>query len=222
MDGNKVRPRPYYRHLEQIIKDSRSLLNLGSGTTFAFERLCKQWNPSLQIVSADFSHLSNCPDFIHTFYCVNVAEPLEIPDPPFDIVTLFEVIEHVDNTDILIENAKKYCRNSGIIVLSFPNLASIFSRLELLLGYQPHVLEVSNNQANFGMGIFGKLNNPSNVPLHHIRGITRAAGIELVQFHELTVNHAIGCSVSRFDRIWSLFPRLSPVTLLICINQPNV
>jgi hypothetical protein len=106
MDGNKVRPRAYYRHLEQIIKNSRTLLNLGSGTTFAFEKLCKQWNRSLQIVSTDISYLSDFPDFIHAFHSVNVAAPLDLPDSLFDVVTCFEVIEHVENTDLLIQNAK--------------------------------------------------------------------------------------------------------------------
>jgi hypothetical protein len=72
------------------------------------------------------------------------------------------------------------------------------------------------------MGIFGKLNNPANIPLHHVRGITRAAGIELVQFHDLTVSHSIGGSVSGFDRLWALFPRFAPITLLICTNRSDL
>ena len=43
---------------------------------------------------------------------------------------------------------------------------------KLLCGFQPHVLEASNDYANFGSGAFGRWNNPSGVPVHHIRGIT--------------------------------------------------
>lgn len=144
MDGDQIRRRLYYRHLEKIVKASQSLLNLGSGTSFVFEELCHQWNPALQIVSADLSKPLFKPDYVNAFHSVNVSHSLSLPYKNFDLVTAFEVIEHVDRTDELIRNASNHCRPGGIIAVSFPNLASIFCRFELLLGYQPHILEVSH------------------------------------------------------------------------------
>ncbi len=66
-------------------------------------------------------------------------------------------------------------KDDGLLICSLPNLASIYARIELLLGFQPHVLEVSNVYGNFGTGIFGKLNNPPGVSIHHIRAFTHKA-----------------------------------------------
>lgn len=124
-------------------------------------------------------------------------------------------LEHVDKTDSVIRNAAKLCRPNGAVVISFPNLASAYGRLELLMGWQPHVVEVSNERANFGSGWFGRYNNPSDVPIHHIRGITTRAGQELLKYHGLSIRQTIGSSHSRFEGLWRNIPGIAPVNLMI-------
>jgi hypothetical protein len=74
-----------------------------------------------------------------------------------------------------------------VFFIAVPNLASLFSRIELLFGYQPHILEVSNEKANFGTGRMGFRNNPPNIPIHHIRGVSYRAMLDMLDFHGFSV-----------------------------------
>jgi len=97
------------------------------------------------------------------FFEQNVEKLFNL-DSKVDVVTFFEVIEHIDETDILLQNCYNnlkddgllICSHDGLLICSLPNLASIYAWIELLLGFQPHVIEVSNVCSNFGTGIFGK------------------------------------------------------------------
>lgn len=208
---------PFYRFLGSYIQNQGSILNLGSGVSFTFETYCRQLNRTLDICCVDQLQPDNVPPVINRFVAGDIESDLDIPGhQQFDVVCLFEVIEHVDKTDAVIKNAIRYCRKGGLVMLSFPNLSSLYARLELLMGFQPHVLEVSNESANLGAGIMGKLNNPTNQPIHHIRGITSRAGRELVQFHGLKIREIIGTSGGRFHALWKYFPSIAPVNVIIC------
>ena len=219
MDGDNVQMRSYFRHMRKIVQSKSSLLNFGAGTTFCFESACHAWNPNLKIVCADLTKPASVPSYVDSFHCLDLTCDFNVSKSDFDIVTLFEVIEHVDDTDGLLLNAMKHCKPGGIVALSFPNLASLFTRIEILLGFQPHTLEVSNRKANFGTGPFGPLNNPNDLPIHHIRGFTRRAGHDFLRYHDLEIQQSIGGSVGRLDPIWRFVPGFAPVSLFICMKK---
>jgi ubiquinone/menaquinone biosynthesis C-methylase UbiE len=68
---------------------------------------------------------------------------LPFPDNYFQLVTAFEVIEHLTNTDNLIKEALRVLDEGGYFIISTPNLASWLNRLLLLLGFQPAHTEPS-------------------------------------------------------------------------------
>ena len=207
----------FYRDLIPYLRNQGSLLNLGSGISFAFETFCRQQNNNLAITCVDRLQPKAKPEFIDRFVVGDIESDIEIPgNPKFDVVCFFEVLEHVDRTDAVIKNAIRHCRAGGLVMLSFPNLASIYARIELLLGFQPHVLEVSNERANLGAGFFGRYNNPKDQPIHHIRGITSRAGKELAQYHGLKVREMLGTSGGRFHALWKYLPGIAPVNVMIC------
>lgn len=66
-----------------------------------------------------------------------------LPDGKFDLVICGELIEHIQYPDSFIENVKTHINDDGYLLLTMPNLASIFNRISLLLGWQPRGINPS-------------------------------------------------------------------------------
>jgi SAM-dependent methyltransferase len=80
-------------------------------------------------------------------------------DAFFDVVMAGEIIEHISDTDFLIEEVKRVLKHDGIFVLSTPNVASLGRRIMLLLGKNPYF------EASFGF--------PLDVRAGHLRFFTK-------------------------------------------------
>lgn len=151
---------------------------------------------------------------ISNFILQNIEVPFKLPQL-YDIVFCFEVIEHIDKTDILLENCYKNLKDNGIFMIAFPNLASLYSRIELMFGFQPHIIEISNIKANFGTGIFGRMNNPHDEPIHHIRGITYGAMKEMLKFNNFKIIKTYNANKGAF--FLNFLPSsLASVILFVC------
>ena len=84
---------------------------------------------------------------------------LPFPDKTFDIVMIDEVIEHLVDTDSIMDEIHRVLKDQGQLLISTPNLASWFNRIALLFGIQPAFSEVSFKKVygRPGSGIVGHL-----------------------------------------------------------------
>lgn len=89
----------------------------------------------------------------------------------FDIVVLDEVIEHLVDTDSILDEIRRVLAPGGVLLLSTPNLAAWFNRLALLGGLQPAFSEVSFR------GVYGR---PGVGIVGHLRLFTKRALQEFV------------------------------------------
>ncbi|MFO0826425.1 MAG: methyltransferase domain-containing protein, partial [Gemmataceae bacterium] len=58
----------------------------------------------------------------------------------FDLILLQDVLEHLRSPDQMLQDCKRYCKPSGRVIVSVPNVANITVRLGLLFGsfdYRP-------------------------------------------------------------------------------------
>jgi len=208
----------FYSHTFPYIKENDAVLNLGCGLNFNFEKALLK-KKKVHITCIDIIASINKPKFIDEYIVQSVENKFKFKKK-FDVITFFELIEHIDKTDVLLKNCFDNLKKGGYFICSVPNLASIYCRIELLFGLQPHILEVSNEQGNFGSGIFGRLNNPSKDSIHHIRGLTYRAMRELLIYHHFKIEKVIGASVTPI-KIFSYFPALSPGNIYICKKLHN-
>jgi SAM-dependent methyltransferase len=105
-------------------------------------------------------------------------ERLPVEDSFFDCVVASELIEHVFDTDFVIEEIRRVLKPGGTLILTAPNLASLVNRIFLLLGFQPVCTEVSSRRSTYG--------NPwrrEGRPAGHIRDFTMRALADLVRAH---------------------------------------
>lgn len=210
--ADNIISREFYRLVLSWVKDGDNILNLECGLNFNFEKIISE-KRKVSFTSIDILPAKK-PPFIKEFIIQNVEEPFLLGEK-FDLVTFFELIEHLDKTDILLKNCFNNLKKGGLLIFSFPNLASLYTRIELFFGFQPHILEVSNQRANFGTGFFGKINNLQDEPIHHLRGITQKAMKELVCFHGFRIEKIIGYEY-RLGKIPSFLSSLASVNIFIC------
>lgn len=203
----------FYKLTFPYVKNDTTLLNLGSGIRFNFEKNLTKLK-KVKIDCCDIIPVKKPPSFINQFFNQSVEKIFFLKNK-YDTVTFFELIEHIDKTDILLRNCFNNLKKDGQLIFSFPNLSSIYAQIELMLGFQPHILEVSNECADFGTGIFGKINNPSGKTIHHIRGITHRAMKEMVKYHGFTIIKKFGFEY-RLQTFFKYIPSIAPVNIFIC------
>lgn len=123
-------------------------------------------------------------------YAVDLnAEQIPCPDASIDVVVCGEVLEHLVDTDHMLDEIGRVLAPGGICVLSTPNLAAWYNRALLALGYQPMLSQVSFRHApgrpSFAPGEGGD----------HLRMFSARALLEFVELHGFTVRETRGVSV---------------------------
>ncbi len=193
--GDLRRVHVYWREVVQNMPSRKcECLDVGCGVVFLFEKyLFKIRKKKDKIDCIDIRNLARneIPSCIRSYTNCTIEEPLNLKKK-YDCIFCFEVIEHIDKTDVLLENCYNHLKDNGKFFIVAPNLASIFCRIELMIGLQPHLLEASNEFPNCGTGIFGKINNPMNQSIHHIRGITYRAMKDLLHAYGFKIDSILG------------------------------
>lgn len=74
----------------------------------------------------------------------NLEELLPFPDRTFNVVTAIQVIEHVGNTDGLLQEIRRVLKDNGYAIISTPNLAAFTTIGFLLFGWQPTMISATD------------------------------------------------------------------------------
>ena len=61
----------------------------------------------------------------------------------YDLIICGELIEHLQDPDTFIVKLRSSLRDGGYLLLTIPNLASLFNRISLLFGWQPRGMNPS-------------------------------------------------------------------------------
>jgi 2-polyprenyl-3-methyl-5-hydroxy-6-metoxy-1,4-benzoquinol methylase len=67
-----------------------------------------------------------------------------LPGGKFDLIICGELLEHLQDPDAFIEALKPRMSENGRLLLTVPNLASLFNRVSLLFGWQPRGINPSH------------------------------------------------------------------------------
>lgn len=89
------------------------------------------------------------------------CDHLNLPDGYFDAIVLSEVLEHLNPYYIgfTLSEVNRVLKDKGLLILTTPNIASLFRRIKLLLGIQPiyryHVREYTKKEVEKLLEAFG-------------------------------------------------------------------
>lgn len=118
--------------------------------------------------------------------------PLPFPSGSFDVVVSLETIEHLGDTDALLEEVHRVLAPGGCLVLSTPRLDSFLVVGSLLLGVQPPGVEASSRR---------RYGNPfgEQRPSGHVHLFTRRAMAEALAVNGYRLD---GYREGRFSSSW--------------------
>lgn len=144
-----------------------------------------------------------------------------IPKTGFQVMTMFETIEHIFDTDFLIESARSSIADDGVLLVSTLNVACWKNRILVPLGVQPFNTEVSTRKLSYGYK-YGPLKRRMETwkPAGHIRPFTLNSLCELLEDNGFTVVQRHGVENWRAFRFLE-FVAKNMCTGMIVVAQPS-
>jgi len=139
----------------------------------------------------------------HSFW----PEPdLPFPNDYFDIVTIFDVLEHLPgNPTALLNDVRRITKPGGVVIVGGPNYAALMRRIELLSGEHPYMPFDLWMRPNYG---------------DHFREYTRSEYRELMKRSgiepnagEMVVEPTSTRARNRYHN--KVYPRIHPVTVAL-------
>lgn len=117
--------------INKISGDIKSVLDIGSGNGSLLKTINEQY-PSATLSACDYTDrfikISNCD-----FKLVDLNKgQLPFPDNTFDLVTITEVIEHLENYHAIIREIYRVLNENGQIIITTPNILNMKSRVSFL------------------------------------------------------------------------------------------
>jgi SAM-dependent methyltransferase len=117
----------------------------------------------------------------------------QLPFKDCQVITLFETVEHIFNTDLLISSLRKSISKDGVLLVTTLNVVCWKNRILVPLGIQPFNTEVSAEKLSYGYRI-GSLKNRMETwkPAGHIRPFTLYSLCDLLEDNGFEVLKSYG------------------------------
>jgi len=133
-------------------------------------------------VDMDETALRSAKDKGITVFKVDVSrEALPFPNNFFDLCTLLDVIEHLENPDYALKEINRVLRRGGYLMLTSPNMAAWYNRLLLLFGMPILGIDLSKEvRCKYPFGVTQVMSN-------HRRFYTLNSITSLLEFHGFRV-----------------------------------
>lgn len=117
-----------YLRLIKKLKPSGKMLDIGSGNGYFLHEAEKAGYSVIgQDISKYFVNLSK-KNFGLNVHLGELTD-LQFPQNSFDIITLFDVIEHAYHPDILLSECRRILKKDGILVITTHDFGNIFARI---------------------------------------------------------------------------------------------
>jgi SAM-dependent methyltransferase len=139
------------------------------------------------------------------------SEP--IPPRDFQVVTIFETIEHIFDTDFLIRSMRESISRDGVLLVTTLNTVCWKNRILVPLGIQPINTEVSTRKLSYGYRMrFLKKRVDTWKPAGHIRPFTLYSLTDLLEDNGFKVIHSHGLEN------WRSFKFLEHIATNMCTS----
>jgi 2-polyprenyl-3-methyl-5-hydroxy-6-metoxy-1,4-benzoquinol methylase len=133
-------------------------------------------------VGLDYSEhqLAKAAALPYEFHHCDLGDGIPQPDASVDVLHAAEVIEHLYDPDLFVDECARVLRPGGRLVVSTPNLQAWFNRMLFLAGVQPLFYETSTRTTEVGAGALRRFKR-TNRPVGHVRVFNRTALLDLLR-----------------------------------------
>jgi SAM-dependent methyltransferase len=159
------------------------VLDAGCGDGLFLERLAAHLDrPGAEYTGVDYSEhqLAKAARLPFEFHKCDLGGGIPLPDGAFDVVHAAEILEHLLDPDLLVDEAARVLRPGGHLVVTTPNLHAWFNRVLFVAGVQPVFHETSTRSTQVGAGPLGRF-KADHRPVGHLRLYNRTAVVDLVR-----------------------------------------
>ena len=144
------RDRQTMRTLRSYGIEGRHCLDIGPGTGRWLQFLKDNGAASLAAVDLAPEALDRAADLGARCYTADMEyEKLDCESDSFDITLAFMILEHMKEPSNFVREIIRVTRNSGLVLMSIPNIASFLSRIRLLVGYLPAAVSSDPTHVRF-------------------------------------------------------------------------
>lgn len=118
-------------------KDNQKILDAGCGDGLFAEHITERnYKVGVDFIPESENTRRNFQKFYQ--YDLNKGLPEELKNENgFDYILFMDILEHLLDYDKILEDSKKLLNKDGKIIISLPNIANIYVRLNLLIGRLP-------------------------------------------------------------------------------------
>jgi len=121
-----------------IPKEPINVLEIGGGSLFSYQFVLEnEVKEKIQYYNYDATHPPNCDD-VNFIQFIEGQTKFPIKDKMFDLIIAMDVIEHIKDTELFINELKRVLKNNGAIIITTPNYSNLKFTLKLLQGKMAH------------------------------------------------------------------------------------
>jgi ubiquinone/menaquinone biosynthesis C-methylase UbiE len=184
-------------------------------------------DPHVRWVGVDYSEyqLQKAAQLPYEFHRCDLGEGIPLPDASMDLVHAAEVIEHLYDPDLLVEECARVLRPGGHLVLTTPNLQAWYNRMLFLAGVQPVFYETSSRSTEVGAGAMRRLKQDTR-PVGHLRLFNRTALLDLLRregFEPVVVRgarfHGVPRTLTWLESAMCRRPSISSILVVLAVKR---
>ena len=205
------------------------VLDAGCGDGVFLDRLARYLDHGdAHYTGVDYSEhqLAKAAALPYEFHQCDLGAGIPLPDAAFDVVHAAEIIEHLLDPDLLVDEAARVLRPGGHVVITTPNLQAWFNRVLFVAGVQPIFHETSTRSTQVGAGPLARLKTDHR-PVGHLRLYNRTALLDLLRrsgFTPVRVRgaryHDVPRALSWLDGAVRVRPSLAAILVVVARKDP--
>src|SRR5262245_24908317 len=119
-----------YEYALDLVK-GKKVLDLGCGLAYGTAQMAEQASQitavdyDAETISGNQQHYKNIPNLK---FIRGAVPPLPFDDRSFEVVTMFQFIEHIRDRKKLLEESKRVLKDGGTLIVTTPNAVKSFAR----------------------------------------------------------------------------------------------